>query len=373
MMASQHIANTRFENWIFRSFPMNAEQLGLYRIAYSLYLLIWGIPNFSWIHNLPDSFFNPPAYSIVGLLFSSFPPYWFMQGMSLLIVTLAILLLFGYQTRWVSVLLGLSIIFCKGFAFSFGLIGQDIIVWLVPILLSFSNWGAAFSIDAQRSSTPAKPVHNWPVTMVALLLGFAMFTAGLPKLLGGWLDPATQATRGHFFTQYHVIGDLTLLAHWMRANTNIVLWEVMDWGAVLFEMGFLVAVLNPRWFRWIIGLAVIFHASTFLVFNISFHFQYSVYLLFICWGTIPGAFFKRMRQLSLKLFTPIGLIAVLVAYVPFYVLSQQTISMPGLLAPSPFLMLTELLGMDYKIVVGVTALIPAIAILAWQLTVKRNS
>lgn len=248
----------RFDNWVFNSYSMNANALGLYRILFSLYLLIWGIPNFEWIANQPDSFFNPPAYSIAAL-FNGFPPYWFLQGLSLLVVVLAILLLFGYRTRLVSVLLGLGIILGKSFAFSFGLIGQDIIVWLVPILLSFSNWGAHYSIDSYLGNTKGDKVQHWPITMISLLLGFAMFTAGLPKLLGGWLDPTTQATRGHFFTQYYVIGDLKLLAPFMSQYTDQWLWEVMDLVAVLFELSFLVAVVNPKWFRRIVVLAIIFH------------------------------------------------------------------------------------------------------------------
>lgn len=367
-----NIAN-RFDRWIFCSYPMNAKALGLYRILYSLYLLIWGMPNFEWIAGQPDSFFNPPEYAISSLL-SGFPPYWFLQGLSLLVVVLAILLLFGYRTKPVSILLGLSIILGKSFAFSFGLIGQDIIVWLVPIILSFSNWGIHYSIDSQLgSSKTADNVQNWPVTMISLLLGFAMFTAGFPKLMGGWLDPTTQATRGHFFTQYYVIGDLKLLAPFMSQFANQWLWEIMDWVAVLFELSFLVAVVSPKWFRRVIVVAVIFHTSTFLVFNISFHFQYSVYLVFINWALITDNGYKKLDEFFEKVLKYKWMILSLLIYIPLYVLSQKLMLMPGKLAPSPFLLLTDQLGLDYKIVVGVTALIPALSIVVWQTLAPRNS
>lgn len=360
----------RFDSWIFKSFPMYEEALGLYRIAYSLYLLVWGIPNFEWIAGSPNSFFNPPPYSIAAL-FSSFPPYWFLQGLSIATVIFSIALLFGWKTRWVSILLGLSIILGKSFAFSFGMIGQDIIVWFVPILLAFANWGAAFSIDNKLQDK--NTVQNWPVTMMALLLGFGMFTAGLPKLLGGWLDISTQATRGHFYTQYLVVGDLKILAPFMRQLTNDLVWEAMDWVAVFFELSFLVAVLKPKWFRTILCLAILFHTSTFLVFNISFHFQYSVYLLFINWAFIPSWFYSKLSIVIQKVFTLPILFLVTALYLALYIPTQELMTQPGLLAPSPFLMAAELMGFDYKIVVGVTALIPAWIIMIWQLTAKRNS
>lgn len=368
---ARYISN-RFDKWVFSSYNMNAKAFGLYRILYSLYLLIWGIPNFEWIAGQPDSFFNPPAYSI-STLFNGFPTYWFLQGLSLLVVVLAISLLFGYRTRLVSILLGLSIILGKSFAFSFGLIGQDIIVWLVPIILSFSNWGASYSLDSYLGRNKSQAVNNWPVTMLSLLLGFAMFSAGLPKLLGGWLDPTTQATRGHFFTQYYVIGDLKLLAPFMSTFTNQWLWEIMDWVAVLFELSFLLAVISPKWFRRIIVMAVIFHCSTFMVFNISFHFQYSVYLLFINWALISDDKYWKLDGYLRKVLQYKWLILALVAYIPLYVLSQKLMLMPGRLAPSPFLLLTDVLGLDYKLVVGITAQPIALFIVGWQVLAPRNN
>lgn len=371
MSLKENISN-RFDQWVFNSYPMSSKALGLYRILYSIYLLVWGIPNFEWIADNPNSFYNPPAYSL-GALLDGFPPYWFLEGLSLLVVLLAILLLFGWHTRTVSILLGLSIIVGKSFAFSFGLIGQDIVVWFIPMLLSFSNWGSSFSIDAYTGRTQNTSTQYWPITMMSLFLGFGMFTAGLPKLLGGWLDPATQATRGHFFTQYYVIGDLKLLAPYMAHFTNKWIWEMMDWVAVLFELSFLVAIINPKWVRRILVVAIIFHTSTFMVLNISFHFQYSLYLLFINWAFINDKTYQRIGNITAKLFNYKVLIAFMLIYVPLYVLSQKFMLMPGQLAPSPFLLLGEWLGADYKILVGATALIPALGIVAWQVNAARNS
>lgn len=359
------------DRWIFTSFPLSAEALGLYRILYASYLLVWGIPNFEWITNSPDAFFNPPAYSIAAF-FSGFPPYWFLQGLSLLVVVCCMALLFGWYTRWVSITLFIAIVVGKSFMFSYGLIGQDLIVWLVPLFMAFGNWGNKFSIDEHKNNNHSANINTWPVTMMALLLGFGMFSAGLPKLLGGWLDTSTHATRGHFFTQYYVIGDLKLLSTWMINITSPIVWEVMDWGAVFFELLFLAAIVKPRWFRLWLLLAIGFHTTTFLIFNISFHFQYIVYLLFINWGKINPALYRRLEGFTNSLFSIKWFVLAVIIYLPLYMLAQQFTQQPGTLAPSPFIMATDLLGLDYKIVMGISALLSAYVVVLWQLTSKPS-
>jgi hypothetical protein len=237
--------------------------------------------------------------------------------------------------------------------------------------MSFSNWGSRFSIDAKKNIEPQNNHPTWPATMVALLLAFGMFSAGLPKLLGGWLDVSTHATRGHFFTQYYVIGDLKLFANQMITVTNPILWEAMDWGGVLFEMSFLVAVLKPKWFRLFLLLTVVFHTITFLIFNISFHFQYIVYLLFINWGLVSTGFYERLGRFANRWISPKGLLLASMVYIPLYLISQQVVSQPGLLAPSAFILLTELLGWDYKIVMGTSALAMGYVVVFWQLATPR--
>lgn len=364
--------NHWFDRWVFTSFTMGADALGLYRILYALFLLVWGLPNFSWMANTPNGFFNPPTYSLANL-FSGFPPAWFLQGLSLCVALLCLLLLFGWRTRVVSIALFVAIVVGKSFAFSFGLIGQDLIVWLVPLVMSFSQWGNSFSIDSNRQAHAQAPTNAWPVTLMCLLLGFGMFSAGVPKLLGGWLSLDTQATRGHLFTQYYVIGQLKLLASWMVTVINPLLWEFMDWAAVWFELLFLIALFKARWFRALLLVAVVFHTGTFLVFNISFHFQYIVYLLFIDWEKVSPAFYNKLQILAQRWFTYKGLLLAIGVYMPLYFLSQQVVAQPGLLAPSPFIMLSDRLGFDYKIVVGVTALSAAYAITLWQLLAKPKT
>src|SRR5688572_9428185 len=117
------IINTA-DRLIFKSFRASKESLGIYRISYSLFLLITGVPIFLWIRNFPSAFYHPPLISL-GSLFTKFPPYWFLLFISVSICLFSILLLFGYKTGLVSLLLSLFILIGKSFAYSFGKIDHD--------------------------------------------------------------------------------------------------------------------------------------------------------------------------------------------------------------------------------------------------------
>jgi hypothetical protein len=65
-----------------------------------------------------------------------------------------------------------------------------------------------------------------------------------------------------------------------------VFWELLDWGTVLFEMGFLVAVVRKRTMRLFLAAAIGFHLGTLLMLNIAFVFNYIVYAVFISWAPL---------------------------------------------------------------------------------------
>jgi hypothetical protein len=113
-----------------------------------------------------------------------------------------------------------------------------------------------------------------------------MFTAGFPKILGGWLDFSTQATQGHLLNQFYVRERQDLLAEAAVNFQNPLFWELLDWGTVLFEVGFLFALIKMKWFKWFLCLAVIFHFSTMMFLNIAFLPNFLAYAIFLNWDRI---------------------------------------------------------------------------------------
>ncbi len=278
--------NSKFENWIFNSYSPTAEGLGLYRIFAALFFLIFLFPDatfYATLESLPNEFFTPPPGPM--MLFDEFPPEIFLRFIHGLLIVSWIGVLVGFKTKWTSILAGISMLVLQGFMFSLGKINHEILLSVTPIVMAFSNWGAAFSVDS-RYNEEVEPAEGWPLVLLALLLGFMMFTAGFPKILGGWLDPSTQATRGHLFNQFFARERQDFLAEFAVRFDVAFIWEVLDWATILFEIGFLVAVWKTGWTRLFVCFAVIFHFSTMMTLNIAFLPNFLAYAAFIKWDSV---------------------------------------------------------------------------------------
>lgn len=275
------------DRWIFDSFDVRARGLALYRIAFALFAFLFVAPghgqygNFAFIASFPDAFFLPPPGPLA--LFEGFPPGYAFEALHLLVNLSLAALLFGWRTRFASVLTALLLLAGYGFSYSFGKINHNLLFVLVPLVMAPSGWGAALSLDARAGRSAGRVLRSWPLVMLALLLGFAMFTAGFAKLIGGWLDPSTHATQGHLVKQFFVRGRQDLLAPFFLSVDQPLFWEALDWATVLFEVGFLAAVFHPRATRLFAALAVFFHLGTMLMLNIAFTFHLIVYAAFIDW------------------------------------------------------------------------------------------
>jgi hypothetical protein len=291
----------RFHNWIFHSFDVTAEGLGMLRIFTSLFILFFLIPghgttHFEYLSSIPGDFHSPPPGPL--MLMDGFPSMAVFQAVQTVMLVSLIAMLFGYRTKLASITAGTSILILQGFIFSIGKVDHEILVALVPVVMAFSNWGAAFSVDSARWGE--QKTESWPLTLLALFIGFMMFTAGLPKILGGWLDPATQAAQGHLFNQFFVRERQALLAEWFVSFDNVLFWEFLDWATVLFEVGFLFAVWKTAWFKTFVGVVVLFHFSTMLMLNIAFVPNFLAYAVFLNWTGIYQTNLERYRSFTGK-------------------------------------------------------------------------
>ncbi|WP_432570313.1 HTTM domain-containing protein [Kineococcus sp. SYSU DK005] len=305
-----------FDRWVERG-PFTATDLGRYRVLFALLLLLTP-RRFAWVGAFPDSFVDGPPGPF--MLLRAVPPPAVLTGLDLLLAVAAAFLLLGLFTRTASVVVGLTLLTGNGIAYSLGKIDHDIFLVLVPLVLAFARWGDAVSVDGLRrarragpgSAVPAPP--QWPLRLLALLVGLGFLTAAVPKLLSGWLSPATQAVQGVMFTQYHVNGRTELLASTALDVRSAFLWEVADVATVLLEGLLVLAALN--WRAWRVGIAIasLFHLGVLLTMNIGFAVNVVTYAAFVAWGTLrlPVAL-TRPRWWSLRWGAPVALVLGLLA------------------------------------------------------------
>jgi hypothetical protein len=273
----------RIDRWIFDTFGFSAEGLALYRIFYVLFLMFIISPGhkpfiyYSVYGTLPPDFFFPPPGPM--MLFPDFAPLFFLKSVEVVLVISLGCLLLGWKTRLMSIATGLLLLTGNGFAYSMGKINHDLLLVAIPLVMAFSNWGSAWSLDAVSGKT-RKP-EAWPVALLALMLGFMMFTAGFPKLIGGWLDINTHATYGHFIKHYFVNERQDLLSELFLDISSRVFWESLDWFTLIFEIGFIFAILKAPVLRFWCALAIMFHFMVMMMLNISFISNLPVYSLFL--------------------------------------------------------------------------------------------
>lgn len=277
------MANNKFEQWIFDSYSPSAPGLALYRVFASLLFLFFLLPDFGFYSTLatfPADFFTPPPGPM--MLFDDFPPAWILQFVHTLLILSWVCVLLGFKTKIASISAGIFMLIIQGFIFSLGKVNHEILLSVTPMVMAFSNWGAAFSFDSLKGGE-SKKTDGWPLVLLALFIGFMMFSAGVPKILGGWLDPSTQAAQGHLFNQYYVRGRQDLLAGFAIHIDAAWVWEFLDWATIIFEIGFLFAILKAKWFRMFVCFAVVFHFSTMMTLNIAFLGNFLAYAAFFKW------------------------------------------------------------------------------------------
>lgn len=355
-------ARSWFDRWIFDSFTVSAQGLALYRVVFALYLLLIIAPghgsyaNFSYLDSVPDIFFYPPPGPMQ--LFSGFPSFPFFEALLVLLNLSLVAVLVGYRTRWATLATGILLLVGYGFNYSLSNLHHNILLLVLPLVMAFSNWGAALSFDARSGRAP-RQVHSWPLVMVALLLGYGMFTAGVPKIIGGWLDPSTHAVQGRFLREYFVIERHDLLAPLFIDVKNEVFWELLDVGTVLYEIGFLFAILHPFTTRLFSVFSIGFHTIVTLILNIAFLPNLVVYAAFVPWHRLaavlplpaPGEAGSRAARNS----SVLSLLVLLGGTAFFYVVGSPLLWLNGTTGIGPWLEEIDVLAIIIANIVTIIA------------------
>jgi hypothetical protein len=291
------LLTSKLDTWIFDSYELSPNALALYRIFYSLFAIFIIIPGhppygfYGFLNGMPGDFFLPPPGPM--MLFGTFPPGWFFVLIEAVLLLSLISLFLGWKTRLSSLIVAMCFLLGNGFSYSLGKINHDMFLMLVPLIMQFTNWGSTWSVDklfreeTSTSTLQDKETHNWPITLLSLLLGFMMFTAGFPKILGGWLDPDKFATYGHLINQHFVNSRTALLSEFFLNLNFPLFWTVIDYLTVFFEVGFLFAIFRPKMVPMFCAFAVVFHFGVMMMLNISFIPNLAIYSLFLfSWNSI---------------------------------------------------------------------------------------
>nr|WP_163381271.1 HTTM domain-containing protein [Cyclobacterium sp. SYSU L10401] len=313
--------NERITNWLENTWKPTFFQLGLTRILFCLGFFIFDLPQFIEIASFELVFFDPPPgiSRLIGPITSE--DFWWTFDL-ILRISFALILI-GFRTKASSIIFGLLLLFGFTYDYSYGKINHNIFPVIFPLLMAFTNWGGALSIDALRNRTRNKIPKGWPLTFLSFLLGWGYFTAGLPKLIGGWLDVSYSTTAGFILRRYYSGADPMYLNEMFVKINNLFIYKILDYSTLLFELGFILTIFWSALFLRAIGIAAMFHLGVLLTVNIPFSLHVLVFLPYIIYFYFDNnsQFSERAKHFfsrNKKVFLTIGLILCVVIITDYY-------------------------------------------------------
>jgi hypothetical protein len=264
----------------------DARSLGLFRIFWGMYILLFFTPYSAFVGQVPQAFYNPPVLSLA-FLFAGFPPYWLMLAGDLVRIWLVVLITIGIKTRFCTIVLCLLTFISNNFVYSFGKIDHDTLVWAVALCLAFTDWGVPYALVPDRRVSPKAATRA--LATAGVLIAFGFFTAGFEKALH-WInfDLSTGGFLSWFYGGYYTFDRKLLLAP-LVFRVPPQLFKILDYAAVAFELSpFFFLLAGPAaWRAWLL-VATCFHLANALLLNIPFWDHVLVYLPFVAFARSFG-------------------------------------------------------------------------------------
>lgn len=289
MTSTASLSENRLDRWLEGWPAVTAEGLGAFRILYATSILLFVHPTRLWVSELPASWWAPPPGPMA--LLSGPPPAEVVIAGHLVFGVLAGALAIGYRTGSVSVALSVLWLFLDGVAYSWGKIDHgSFLIAVIPLALAVAGWGATFSVDA-TVGRGVRRVRRWPITAFAALVAFSVATSAIPKILGGWLNLDTAATRSHLLRNHLVHGRDALLAPYATDLPLGAPWPLLDITVIAVELCLVLLLFHRSAFRAGIALLIAFHTGVALTMNISFTTSLWFYAVFApaVWWSRPAA------------------------------------------------------------------------------------
>lgn len=269
----------------------DAHSLGLFRIFWGCFILLFDAPYSAFVSHVPQAFYNPSVLSLANF-FSGFPPYWLMLGGDLVKIWLVVLITVGIKTRWCTITFCVLTFLSNSFVYSLGKIDHDVVLWTITLCLAFTDWGAHYALVPDRHADPK--VSRRALATAGVVIAFGFFTAGFEKALH-WvnLDFSSGGFLSWFYPGYYLLDRKLLLAP-LVFRVPAQSFKILDYTAVAFELSPFLFLFAGRtaWRIWLL-VATCFHLANALLLNIPFYIHVLVYLPFI---TFPRGFGRRKLE-----------------------------------------------------------------------------
>lgn len=259
---------------------VGTEQLACFRIVFGALLLLYFLPSWSWLSEVPPAFFNPYLLSFAYLTDDFLPDFLYM-ALDVAVIMLLLCITLGVYSRWSLILMYLLSTVLYSYTFSFGKIDHftNLFLFTYPVL-AFTNAGTRFALI--KDKVVSDRTQASALMVLGVVIAFGLFNAGISKCLD-WIDFDLK-TSGFLSWLYYVYfntENIYLLVPYLFKVPREV-FEPLDYLAALFEVaGFIFLFKGRRYWILFLLVASIFHLMNLLNLNLSFALNTLTYGIFI--------------------------------------------------------------------------------------------
>lgn len=295
---------------------VSTEQLACFRVIYGALLLLYFLPSWSWMSEVPSGFFNPYKLSFAYLTNDYLPDMVYM-GLDALIIVLLLFITLGIYSRWSLLLMYVLSGVLFSYTFSFGKIDHftNLFLFTYPIL-AFTNAGTRFALIKDKPVSDR--MQSGTLMVLGVVITFGFFISGISKCLG-WIDfnVDTSGFAGWLYYAYFNSENTHLLVPYL-VKVPTYLFEPMDYVASIFEVvGIFFLLKGRRYWIMFLLIASIFHLTNLIVLNLGFSLNTLTYGIFIVSPVAHifykkyAAFFKKWRTFFIIVLVAIALVRII--------------------------------------------------------------
>jgi hypothetical protein len=238
--------------------PVDVASLAVFRIAFGAILLVemYRFLALGWVHDYIGPVFH---FTYFGFEWVQPLPPLAMIGVFVVLGLCALLIAVGWQYRWAVALFGV------GFTYVFLLeksnyLNHFYLISLLCLVMSLTPASRAFSVDALRPGFASDYVPAWNLWLLRLQVAIPYFFGGVAKLNGDWLHG--QPMQLWMSRMTHVQAVIPAFGEpWLAL--------VLSWGGCLFDLLIVPFLLLRRTRPVAFVLAVMFHLSNAVMFQIG--------------------------------------------------------------------------------------------------------
>ena len=270
---------------------VSTEQLACFRVVYGAMMLLYFLPSWSYLNDVPPAFFNPYKLSFAYLT-NDYLPNTLHTGLDILIVVLLLFITLGIYSRWSLLLMYILSSILFSYTFSFGKIDHftNLFLFTYPVL-AFTNAGTRFALI--KDKPVSERMQSGALMVLGVVIAFGLFNAGISKCMD-WID-FNLNTSGYGSWLYYVYfnsENTHLLVPYMF-NVPTQLFEPMDYLASIFEVvGIFFLLKGRRYWVFYLLMASFFHLANLFTLNLSFALNTLTYGIFIV-SPVALAFYKK--------------------------------------------------------------------------------